>query len=112
MSGFFHRLKTAMAELGMDRGLAADPTALGAAETQLPAHLLSALSQALADRYRIERHLGEGGMATVYLAGDQTMPLAGNRSRASTRATATPAVSTSDARSSERLDNTPGMFTS
>ena len=26
------------------------------------------LSVALADRYRIERHLGSGGMATVYLA--------------------------------------------
>ncbi len=25
------------------------------------------LSNALADRYKIERHLGEGGMATVYL---------------------------------------------
>ena len=28
------------------------------------------LSTALADRYRIERHLGSGGMATVYLAHD------------------------------------------
>ncbi len=28
------------------------------------------LSTALADRYRIERHLGAGGMATVYLARD------------------------------------------
>jgi len=26
------------------------------------------LSTALADRYKIESHLGEGGMATVYLA--------------------------------------------
>ena len=28
------------------------------------------LSEALADRYRIERELGAGGMATVYLAHD------------------------------------------
>jgi hypothetical protein len=32
-------------------------------------------SAALADRYRIERELGAGGMATVYLAAaEQSMP--------------------------------------
>jgi len=31
---------------------------------------LSTLTSALADRYRIERELGAGGMATVYLAHD------------------------------------------
>jgi len=31
---------------------------------------IARLSAALADRYRIERELGAGGMATVYLAQD------------------------------------------
>ncbi len=32
--------------------------------------ITSRLSTALADRYQLERRLGEGGMATVYLAED------------------------------------------
>ncbi len=32
------------------------------------------LSTALADRYKIDRHLGEGGMANVYLARDRREP--------------------------------------
>jgi predicted unusual protein kinase regulating ubiquinone biosynthesis (AarF/ABC1/UbiB family) len=39
-------------------------------DTQLPPELL-VLQTALADRYSIERALGAGGMATVYLAHDQ-----------------------------------------
>ena len=35
---------------------------------------LGGLSTALADRYRIERELGAGGMATVYLAHDVLSP--------------------------------------
>jgi len=32
--------------------------------------MIMRLSAALADRYRVERELGQGGMATVYLAHD------------------------------------------
>src|SRR5262245_5450175 len=36
----------------------------------IPAEPLARLTTALADRYRVERELGAGGMATVYLARD------------------------------------------
>jgi serine/threonine protein kinase len=39
----------------------------------------SHLTIALADRYRVQRELGEGGMATVYLANT----IAGSRSKCS-----------------------------
>ena len=40
----------------------------GAASCLFPMSDLARLAAALADRYRIERELGTGGMATVYLA--------------------------------------------
>ncbi len=36
----------------------------------MSADVIVRLTAALADRYRIERELGQGGMATVYLARD------------------------------------------
>ena len=35
--------------------------------------ITSRLSTALADRYKIERHLSEGGMATLYLANEASL---------------------------------------
>ena len=42
-------------------------------ERALALDLLDQLKRALADRYAIERELGQGGMATVYLARDQKL---------------------------------------
>ena len=39
------------------------------------------LSTALADRYRIEREVGQGGMATVYLADRPAATIGRSRSR-------------------------------
>jgi serine/threonine-protein kinase len=53
--------------------MTASPTnnpAAGALPSSAPGDATGRLSLALADRYRIERHLGAGGMATVYLAQD------------------------------------------
>jgi serine/threonine-protein kinase len=47
-----------------------NPTVPGAPSPAAFGVVTDRLSLALADRYRIERHLGAGGMATVYLAQD------------------------------------------
>ncbi len=51
-----------------------------------PSSPVSGLSAALADRYRIEPELGQGGMATVYLAHD----VKHDRMRGSSRVRAAP----------------------
>ncbi len=48
------------------------------------AEITTRLTTALADCYRIERHLGEGGMATVYLA-DPALRTRATNCRASSR---------------------------
>ncbi len=68
MPGFWHRLKTAMADVGVGSPLSADLTALGSAEAQLPANHLRAFCEALADRYAITEEIGSGGMALVFRA--------------------------------------------
>ena len=44
---------------------------LGAVDTPDP---VTRLNAALEGRYRIEREIGEGGMATVYLADEAVVP--------------------------------------
>ncbi len=70
MSGFWHRLKTAIVDLGMGWQESADPPDLGAATDQLPANLLSAFGKALAGRYVLAEEVGSGGMALVFRARD------------------------------------------
>ena len=50
--------------------MTASPTNTPAAAVPPPSSAIDRLNLALADRYRIERELGAGGMATVYLAQD------------------------------------------
>jgi serine/threonine-protein kinase len=50
--------------------LASDPPARHAPANPVASSLPGSLAAALADRYRVERALGAGGMATVYLAED------------------------------------------
>src|SRR6185295_4062768 len=46
------------------------PTTIGRRELHPMGDLTDGLREALAERYAIERELGRGGMATVYLAQD------------------------------------------
>ena len=66
------RLATALAEIADCRfGVGPDQSRI----TNLESRIMSTtarLSTALADHYKTEDHLGEGGMADVYLAGDLT----------------------------------------
>ena len=70
MPSFWHRLKTAIVDLGMGWQESADPLEVGAAADQLPANLLSALRKELADQYVLAEEIGSGGMALVFRARD------------------------------------------
>jgi eukaryotic-like serine/threonine-protein kinase len=73
----YARLQSLAAECATDHRLLDRPAAERFSSLFVPdsfpvpeTHLTDRLSAALADRYRIERALGAGGMATVYLAQD------------------------------------------
>jgi len=71
----YARLQALVADCAKDHRLLDRPAAerfasLFAANPHRETHVPERLSAALADRYRIERELGAGGMATVYLAQD------------------------------------------